>query len=476
MSEPISIALSSRLTSSVCNDDPVRAFFAAGGIGVLLFLNDLVVILLAVIMPETFAWDDTNTLPQWLLDRSLVASVVIFLFHWLRHYQIRQPVRREVSQVILIALMGMVMQAGLRWMTRSVTPDIFLLEFWTSAVVLLLAGRRMLRKLLERQGLRQQSVVVIGATVPATIELLKHHLSADYEVVGSLDPQTLMNLSEQEYCHELRRHGGAEGALVVLDAASRPLIEPLLRQDLLVGAVSWESGTVWPRLRAVFRLSHQATLLMPIHRLTDPLSRGGKRLIDILVVTAAMVLSLTVLAPVLIGVVLAIKADGGPLLFRQSRVGRHGRAFECLKLRTMRVNAEEMLHREVLCDPEKARKWHQEAKLRDDPRVTPIGRFLRRTSLDELPQIINVLRGEMSLVGPRPVVPAEIPRYGQDAAYYLRVCPGLTGLWQVSGRNNLDYPTRVRLDASYVGNWTLSQDIAILFRTLPALITGRGAC
>jgi lipopolysaccharide/colanic/teichoic acid biosynthesis glycosyltransferase len=142
----------------------------------------------------------------------------------------------------------------------------------------------------------------------------------------------------------------------------------------------------------------------------------------------------------------------------------------------MAVNAEQILHRELLRDPKMEKEWHRDFKLRRDPRITPIGHFLRRTSLDELPQLINVLRGEMSLVGPRPIVVAEIERYGDDVAYYFHVRPGLTGLWQVSGRNDLDYPTRVQLDATYVRNWALGHDFMILFRTFPALLTGRGAC
>lgn len=447
--------------------------------------------LLAVVLPGTlswainwhpsvrhvFGWYGNTLLSQLILERSCVVVFVLFWFHRLGHYQIRLPLRREARQIVLIVAAAMTIHGALRWWLHTIEPNVVLLEYWISTLVLVLGGRRMIRGILHRRGLWRLPIVVVGSTprVAVTTSLLKTHLQTDYEITGSVDPGEFAHLAERDYRQELARHGGAEGVIVVLDDTSKAMIEPLLRQNLLIGAVAAPATADHPRLEPAFRLDATAVMRVPRQRLADPLSRGLKRLIDILGVTVALALGL-VLAPLWAGLVLIIKADGGPLWFRQYRVGRHGQLFECLKLRTMRVDAEQALHQELLSDAEKAREWQQDAKIREDPRITPIGRFLRRTSLDELPQIINVLRGEMSLVGPRPVVPDEMARYGCDAAYYLRVCPGITGLWQVSGRNNLDYPTRVRLDADYVGNWTLGRDIAILLRTVPALLTGRGAC
>jgi undecaprenyl-phosphate galactose phosphotransferase len=158
--------------------------------------------------------------------------------------------------------------------------------------------------------------------------------------------------------------------------------------------------------------------------------------------------------------------DKGPVLFAHARVGRDGETFRCLKFRSMVPNAKEALERLLASDPAARAEWERDYKLKDDPRITPFGRLLRRTSLDELPQLINVVRGDMSLVGPRPVVPAELDRYGEARVYYLQVRPGLTGLWQVSGRNDVDYERRVALDAWYVRNWTLWYDVLILLKTL----------
>ncbi|MEO0972370.1 MAG: sugar transferase, partial [Pseudomonadota bacterium] len=170
-----------------------------------------------------------------------------------------------------------------------------------------------------------------------------------------------------------------------------------------------------------------------------------------------------------------IRLSGGPILFRQRRIGRRGEMFSCWKFRTMVPDAQQALQRVLDADPAARAEWQRDQKLRDDPRVTRIGNFLRRTSLDELPQLLNVLRGEMSLVGPRPVVKDELVRYGSRARYYLSVKPGLTGLWQISGRNDTSYSRRVALDVFYVKNCSLQFDIWILWRTVGVVLCGFGA-
>jgi lipopolysaccharide/colanic/teichoic acid biosynthesis glycosyltransferase len=181
------------------------------------------------------------------------------------------------------------------------------------------------------------------------------------------------------------------------------------------------------------------------------------------------------LSPVLIALMLYVRSDGGPALFGQFRVGRNGRLFRCFKIRTMVVDAEDRLREMLDSDPNAAREWTQTHKLTRDPRITRIGTLLRQTSLDELPQLLNVVRGEMSLVGPRPIVMAEAARYADAMDFYCAVRPGITGLWQVSGRSRLSYSERVRLDVQYVTDWSLYQDFLILLRTVPAVLLRRGA-
>jgi Undecaprenyl-phosphate galactose phosphotransferase WbaP len=198
---------------------------------------------------------------------------------------------------------------------------------------------------------------------------------------------------------------------------------------------------------------------------------AAKRAFDI---GAALVL-LVLLSPLMLTVALLVMRDGGPCVFGHARVGMGGRKFRCLKFRSMVRNADAVLRDLLATDPTARAEWEKDFKLRHDVRVTALGRFIRRTSIDELPQLWNVVRGDMSLVGPRPVVEKELERYGDSVSYYLRVLPGITGLWQVSGRNDADYDKRVMLDVTYVRNWTFAGDIVILFKTIGVVIHGRGA-
>jgi exopolysaccharide biosynthesis polyprenyl glycosylphosphotransferase len=193
-----------------------------------------------------------------------------------------------------------------------------------------------------------------------------------------------------------------------------------------------------------------------------------KRATDLLLSAAGLAL----LSPLFAVIAVAIRLDSpGPAFYRQMRVGRDGRRFPMLKFRSMRQDAEQLL--EALRDSNEASG--PLFKMRHDPRITRVGRFLRRLSLDELPQLINVLNGQMSLVGPRPPIPAEVEQYQDWEFARLRAVPGITGLWQVNGRSEVPFHDMVRLDLHYIRNWSLSMDIEILMRTIPAVLTNRGA-
>lgn len=186
--------------------------------------------------------------------------------------------------------------------------------------------------------------------------------------------------------------------------------------------------------------------------------------------TVALV-ALVLAAPVMLIVALLIwVTDGGPAIFSHTRVGFNGKRFACYKFRTMVANSQQVLADYLANNPEAAKEWEQNWKFKNDPRITFLGRILRKSSLDELPQLINVLRGEMSCVGPRPVVPDELQRYGACAAEYLQARPGLTGLWQVTGRDAVDYASRVSIDSRYIRNWSVWADVVILVRTIFAVM------
>lgn len=214
---------------------------------------------------------------------------------------------------------------------------------------------------------------------------------------------------------------------------------------------------------------HERSQVEPSARATAYFA--AKRVLDIL----GTLLLAGVFAPLMLVIVLLLRKDGAPVIYRHWRIGRDGRPFQCLKFRTMIPEADGVLRELLSRDAGLKREWVRHHKLRCDPRVTALGRLLRRTSLDELPQLWNVIRGEMSLVGPRPVVRQELLRYGRNIQAYLSARPGITGLWQVQGRNDTDYRRRVVLDTYYVKRRSLLLDLYILLKTTRVVLGGRGA-
>jgi exopolysaccharide production protein ExoY len=266
-----------------------------------------------------------------------------------------------------------------------------------------------------------------------------------------------------------------QSRVVFINPASRRNDEK--GKSVIVSAPSIDSSASPPELHVVegasarfgAEYSAPSVLFLPPSKVRPVYP--GKRAFDI---AAAMFFGL-LLSPLILVIVLLIRREGEPVLFRHKRIGLNGRVFHCLKFRTMVHNAEQVL-RDMLRDhPELRDEWTQNHKLRKDPRVTRVGRFLRLTSLDELPQLWNIVLGDMSLVGPRPVVRAELLRYGRSVANYLAVRPGLTGLWQVKGRSDTTYRRRVAMDTYYVHNQCLLLDLGILAATAAAVWRRAGA-
>ncbi|MEI8395945.1 MAG: undecaprenyl-phosphate galactose phosphotransferase WbaP [Rhodospirillaceae bacterium] len=416
------------------------------------------------------------------LFQFLLLSGFVLIWHNERgHYDTRLPFWTETKQIMIALTLAAVLDGFLQYIMKVQVSRGCLAETWVLAFVFLMAGRQLGKAWLRRRGTWDLATIIVGARADAAAaaRMVKAERTLGYRVVATVDPADLSIADNADCRTELYRRFDADFVLVVPDAHDsvpcNNLIAVLTRQVLPFALVPATAGIPVFGLNPVYVLSHDLVMLMGRSNLAHPVAQTFKRCIDLIGV-AAIGLVLLVLAPVLTAIVLAIKADGGPALYRQTRVGFGGRRFACFKFRSMIVNSDHVLKDYLARNPEAAAEWQRDVKLRHDPRITAIGRFLRTTSLDELPQLLNVFQGDMSLVGPRPIVPAEIERYGADIAYYYQVRPGITGLWQVSGRNDVDYPTRVRLDCWYVKNWTFWHDVAILFKTLPALISGRGAC
>lgn len=198
---------------------------------------------------------------------------------------------------------------------------------------------------------------------------------------------------------------------------------------------------------------------------------GAKRLFDIIVSFGLLVF----LLPIMALIAIIVRLDGGSAIYSHRRIGKGGRSFGCLKFRSMSINSGEILAKYLEENPLAAKEWSETRKLRHDPRITSIGSFLRRSSLDEIPQLINVLRGDMSLVGPRPITEDELEMYGPHREHYLRVRPGITGEWQVGGRSDVSYSQRIELDRKYSDDPTMIRDVSIIAKTPAAVLGQKGA-
>ncbi|GLW62055.1 exopolysaccharide biosynthesis polyprenyl glycosylphosphotransferase [Actinomadura rubrobrunea] len=352
-----------------------------------------------------------------------------------------------------------------------------------------LVARYRLRKWLHRrrwEGEYMRRVVAVGhrTSVADLIRLLRQKRYHGMDIVAVCLPPALVEgedaVDEVEGVPVLGDFRQAAAVVERVGADSVAVLACPEMDGVALRRLAWQLErddvelVVAPALMDVTgpRISIRPVSGLPLLHVEHPELDGGRQVVKDLFDRVMALVALVVLSPLLLVVALLIKfTSEGPVLFRQTRVGRDGREFTVLKFRTMVVDAEAR-KTELLVHNE-----HDGVlfKIRKDPRITPIGRKLRRYSLDELPQLINVLRGDMSLVGPRPPLPEEVARYGGDVYRRLAVKPGLTGLWQVSGRSDLSWEESVRLDLRYVDNWSLALDLLILWKTWSAVVRGSGA-
>ena len=391
--------------------------------------------------------------------------------------EFKHVVNASFFTAALVATMSFLMQYPL-------SRGFFVLLF-PIGVVLLVLGRLFVRRMLQRarsQGHFTEKVLLVGT--PGYINEIHTVLTREkwlgYQVMGCLVPGDYAGLEVTSsgipvlgHSEEVRAVVDEVNPDVVFFTAGAVSSSTALRRlawdledhahvQIIVAPNVTDVSSERVRIRPVAGLP-----LMHLGRSRSQLATNdAKRAFD--VVSATLILLLV--SPFLLGLMLWVRLyDGGPALFRQIRVGRGGQEFTCLKLRSMHVDAEERLAELA------ARDGHVLFKSTDDPRVTRPGRIIRRFSLDELPQLWNVVRGEMSLVGPRPPLPGEVEQYEDDMLRRLNVLPGMTGLWQVSGRSDLSWEDTVRLDLYYVDNWSMVQDLLILARTVTAVLASRGA-
>ncbi len=356
---------------------------------------------------------------------------------------------------------------------------------WAALSALLLPVlRTKLKLLLYKIGLLRGRLLIVGANDRGIsfLRMINEEPNLGYEVIGFLDEdfkeKRIEGIKVYKYTHNIEKYirtAFIDTVVIAKDYPQEELsnlinrIHRLLENVIYVPSINGIPLIMEPR----YFLREEIFCLEIKNNLDFPLNYLIKRVFDYIL----SIIIFFLVTPIMILIAIAIKINSkGPIIFYQERVGKNGRIFRCYKFRTMYEDAEERLKRLLDTDPKAKKEWEEKYKLKDDPRITLVGKFLRRTSLDELPQIINVLKGEMSIVGPRPVTKQELDRYYKElSAYYLRIPPGITGLWQVSGRNNLTYKERVALDVWYVRNWSLWLDIVILIKTIKVIFTGEGA-
>ena len=407
------------------------------------------------------------------------------------HYSRRRPFSDEALDVAKVFFVVAVLDALFAYLAKWYFSRSWFVTAWLLAFMLVPLARAAMKVILIRTHLWQRATVIlgIGRNAREAAEALNDELLMGLEIAAFLVPPG-ESASIGTFAVERKQIPvvalgddpdatleklGSPQLIVALEAESLLLHQPLLQKlsarygDL--GIIPPLRGLPLYGMEMTHFFSHEVLMLTVRNNLARPGPRVVKRVFDL----AAAAVILVLLAPALAFFSWRIRRTGGSAIFGHLRVGQYGKPFMCLKFRTMVPNAKEVLEEILASDAPARAEWERDFKLKNDPRITPIGAFLRESSLDELPQLWNVLKGEMSLVGPRPIIEEELQRYGDQVGYYLEAPPGMTGLWQISGRNNTGYEDRVALDSWYARNWSLWYDLVILVKTVKVVIARKGA-
>ncbi len=451
--------------------------------------------IVALVLSFVGAWGVASLIDGMLFGRSIdlldesgimrlaqflvIAAGVVLWFHHTGHYSVRMPFWLEGKKIVGTLMFATVIDGFLQFASKQDASRLWLMSAWAVAALGIVVLRIVLRGAMRRRGAWQVPTLLVGAGVTAqeARAALQSEPGLGYEITAQVKDLPDAFLQAGRSWEALCARHDVDYIVVALDGAElgragQPLSQ--LTREAVPFAVAPPLGNL-PVLGMMpqYFFNHNIMLLARRSGLEQPLPRFIKRSFDIV----ASGVALLALSPLFLSLALLVRLDGGSALFPNRRVGMDGKRFGCLKFRSMVPESDKVLRQYLnVAGPAVREEWHLYKKLRgEDPRVTRIGRLLRKTSLDELPQLLNVLKGDMSLVGPRPILPSELDEYDNDIAHYYRVRPGITGLWQVSGRNEVTYAQRVQMDSWYVRNWSLWHDIVILCKTVPVLLKRRGA-
>lgn len=476
--------------------NPPKITFVEKNIGLLLPLLLLIVDYFAIITSEEAAyWVRRFVIPHgkglhigWVNFWVIFPFVYMMFIHaqnlYSRRFQFWRLVQHMFSACLYAAFTVMVevyISQG-----EHIISRMFMMLFAVGCFFNLVIFRFVVKQLLQRFAILQSPVLIVGAG--KTAEILVKGIAGEeglgYRIIGLLEDAPITS----EVLKKYPVLGGFDDLEAVIKKTrvqhviiAAPGVDPYVQGRLIytaeplvknVGVVPNLIGMPMGGLEIECLFNEKLMILKVKNNLARPLNRAMKVLFDYSLTIVGTICILPVLAVIALWI---YKDSPGPILFKHVRIGKDGKPFGCYKFRSMCVDAKEKLEELLANDPEARAEWERDFKLKNDPRITKSGAFLRRTSLDELPQVFNVLKGEMSLVGPRPVVKEELPRYGALVRDYLSVKPGITGYWQVNGRSDTTYEERVLMDTWYVQNWSIWLDIMLLWRTVKAVAGCKGA-
>ena len=452
------------------------------------FISFIIPIYLAMaLIPSTVRQTNIAQSEGWIALHWLLAFCCVGWYAMrLRHYFYRKTFWFELKEILrTLVIFAVIEIAVIAFTTWTYSRSLWMVT-WLFVMILVPVSRMATKKILNTLGYWQRDTWVIGSGENAyeAYKAISSERNLGLNIVGFIaseggksagDNIDGINVLSNDI-NWLTAIDKKTQFIVAVESNQSEMRNTWLRNFMIKG---FRYVSVIPTLRGMpldstdmsFIFSHEVMIFRVQQNLAKWSSRILKRLFDI----AGSITIIIVLSPILFYISRKVKKDGGPAIYGHERIGKDGKSFKCLKFRSMVINSKEVLTALLESDPESKKEWDETFKLKNDPRITKIGGVLRRTSLDELPQLFNVLKGEMSLVGPRPIITAELERYNDEVDYYLLSKPGMTGLWQVSGRNDVDYETRVYLDAWYVKNWSMWNDIAILFKTIGVVLKKDGA-
>lgn len=406
-----------------------------------------------------------------------VAIGCLLWFQHKGHYRVRVNFWLDLRNVISTFSVGMMVNCFLQVQLKNDLTRLWLVFAWVFAAFSVILFRGLLRRYLRAKGKWNVPTLLVGSgnTAEETQTALGSEISLGYVITAQIKNLPLAFMQAGRSWEKLCALYNVEYVVIALDGkemeeAEKPIAQ-LMRESVPFSISPPRRNLPVLDMVPQYFFNSDVKLLTHTSGLEQPMPRFVKRAFDIAVSGTALLVA----SPLMLVIGIMVKRDGGPMFFGHKRIGKNGKTFSCLKFRSMIADSQAVLERYLAENPEAKAEWDATQKLKNDPRVTAFGNFLRSSSLDELPQLLNVLRGEMSLVGPRPIVSDEVSKYDYDIAHYYRVSPGVTGLWQVSGRNDVSYAQRVKMDSWYVRNWSLWHDIAILFKTVPALLKRQGA-